>query len=152
MGQNFKVIVDYAHTPNGYLNLFELTKTLKANKTIIVAGSAGERDPYKRPKVGNVVVENATHAIFTYEDPRSEDPEDIIDDLTKEVIDKQDKFVRIVDRKEAIKYAINIAEEKDMVLILGKGNETYETLKNGKIYFNDIEEAKNALKEITVKL
>ena len=152
LGQNFKVIVDYAHTPNGYLNLFELTKTLKANKTIIVAGSAGERDKEKRPVMGKILVDNADLVVFTYEDPRSEDPEDIIDDLTKEVMDKQDKFVRIVNRKDAIKYAINIAEEGDMVLILGKGNETYETLKNGKIYFNDIEEAKNALKEITVKL
>ena len=152
LGQNFKVIVDYAHTPNGYLNLFELTKTLKANRTIIVAGSAGERDKEKRPVMGKILVDNADLVVFTYEDPRSEDPEDIIDDLTKEVMDKQDKFIRIVDRKDAIKYAINIAEEKDMILILGKGNETYETLKNGKIYFNDIEEAKNALKEITVKL
>jgi len=152
LGQDFKVIVDYAHTPNGYLNLFELTKTLKANKTIIVAGSAGERDKEKRPVMGKILVDNADLVVFTYEDPRSENPEDIIDDLTKEVMDKQDKFVRIVDRKEAIKYAINVAEEGDMVLILGKGNETYETLKDGKIYFNDVEEATNALKEVTVKL
>lgn len=152
LGQNFKVIVDYAHTPNGYLNLFELTKTLKSNRTIVVAGSAGERDKEKRPVMGKILVDNASYVIFTYEDPRSEDPKDIIDDLTREVMDKQDKFEIVIDRKEAIQRAIEIAEKGDMVLILGKGNETYETLKDGKIYFNDIEEAKNALQEIKEKV
>ena len=147
LGQNFKVIVDYAHTPNGYLNLFELTKTLDAKRTIIVAGSAGERDKTKRPIMGKILVDNADYVIFTYEDPRSEDPKDIINDLTSEVLDKQDKFKVIVDRSKAIKEGIFIADKGDMVLILGKGNETYETLKNGKIYFNDVEEAKKSLKE-----
>lgn len=147
LGQDFKVIVDYAHTPNGYLNLFELTKTLNANRTIIVAGSAGERDKTKRPIMGKILVDNADYVIFTYEDPRSEDPSDIIDDLTSEVLDKSDKFEKLVDRSSAIKKAIDIACKNDMVLILGKGNETYETMKDGKVYFNDIEEAKKALGE-----
>ncbi len=147
LGQDFKVIVDYAHTPNGYLNLFELTRTLKSNRTIIVAGSAGERDKTKRPTMGKILVDNADLVIFTYEDPRSEDPNDIIDDLTSEVMDKQDKFERVTDRHEAIKHAIDIAKKGDMVLVLGKGDETYECLKDGKIYFNDIEEVKNALKD-----
>jgi len=147
LGQDFKVIVDYAHTPNGYLNLFELTRTLKSNRTIIVAGSAGERDKEKRPIMGKILVDNADYVIFTYEDPRSEDPNDIIDDLTSDVLDYSDKFERVVDRHEAIKRAIDIAEAGDMVLVLGKGDETYETLKDGKIYFNDIEEVKSALEE-----
>ena len=147
MNQDFKVIVDYAHTPNGYLNLFELTKTLNAKRTIIVAGSAGERDKTKRPLMGSILVNNADLVVFTYEDPRSEDPNDIIDDLTSEVLDKKDKFIRIVDREEAINYAINEAKTGDMVLILGKGNETYEALKDGKIYFNDVECAKKALEK-----
>jgi UDP-N-acetylmuramyl tripeptide synthase len=147
MNQDFKVIVDYAHTPNGYLNLFELTKTLNAKRTIIVAGSAGERDKTKRPLMGSILVNNADLVVFTYEDPRSEDPNDIIDDLTSEVLDKKDKFIRIVDREEAINYAINEAKTDDMVLILGKGNETYEALKDGKIYFNDVECAKKALEK-----
>ncbi len=147
MNQDFKVIVDYAHTPNGYLNLFELTKTLNAKRTIIVAGSAGERDKTKRPLMGSILVNNADLVVFTYEDPRSEDPNDIIDDLTSEVLDKKDKFIRIVDREEAINYAINEAKTGDMVLILGKGNETYEALKDGKIYFNDVECTKKALEK-----
>ena len=147
LGQDFKVIVDYAHTPNGYLNLFELTKTINVNRTIIVAGSAGERDRAKRPIMGKILVDNADLVIFTYEDPRSEDPNDIIDELTSKIMDKQDKFVRIVDRSEAIKYAIDIAEKNDMVLILGKGTETYEALKDGKIHFSDLEEAIKHIKE-----
>lgn len=147
LGQNFKVIVDYAHTPNGYLNLFELTKTLNAKRTIVVAGSAGERDKEKRPIMGKILVDYADYVIFTYEDPRSEEPIDIINDLTREVMDKENKFEIIIDRSLAIKKAIDIAEKNDMVLILGKGNETYETLKNGKIYFNDVEEALKSLKD-----
>ena len=147
LGQDFKVIVDYAHTPNGYLNLFDFTKTLKTRKTIIVAGSAGERDATKRPTMGTILVNHADHVIFTYEDPRTEDPSDIIDQMTSEVKDKKEKWEKVVDRHEAIKKAINIAESGDMVLILGKGNETYETLGREKIYFNDEEEARNALKE-----
>ena len=146
LGQDYKVIVDYAHTPNGYHNLFALVNTLKFKRTIIVAGSAGERDHAKRSVMGKILVENADHVIFTYEDPRSEDPNDIIDDLTSEITHLQDKYERVVDRKAAIKKAINMAKKNDMILILGKGNETYEVLKDGKIYFNDIEEAKKAIK------
>lgn len=147
LGQDYKVIVDYAHTPNGYLNLFEFTKTLKTRRTIIVAGSAGERDATKRPTMGSILVNNADYVIFTYEDPRTENPSDIIDQMTSEVMDKKEKWEKLVDRHEAIKKAINIAEKGDMVLILGKGNETYETIGKEKIYFNDKEEAENALKE-----
>jgi UDP-N-acetylmuramoyl-L-alanyl-D-glutamate--2,6-diaminopimelate ligase len=125
---------------------------LDINRSIVVIGQAGERDYLKRPQVGEVVVNNATYAIFTYEDPRSEDPVNICNDIVQTFKDTKDNFEIIIDRREAIQKAIDMAQEKDMVLILGKGNETYETLKNGKIYFNDIEEAKNALKEITVKL
>ena len=70
----YYVMVDYAHTPNGISRLLNFVHTLDINRSIVVIGQAGERDNLKRPKVGNVVVENATYAIFTYEDPRSEDP------------------------------------------------------------------------------
>jgi UDP-N-acetylmuramoyl-L-alanyl-D-glutamate--2,6-diaminopimelate ligase len=145
LGQDFKVIVDYAHTPNGYLNLFELTKTLGARKTIIVAGSAGERDATKRPTMGSILVNNADYVIFTLEDPRTEDPSDIIDQMTSTVMESHEKWEKIVDRHEAIKKAVDIAGPNDMVLILGKGNETYETIGRERIYFNDVEEAHKAL-------
>ena len=151
-GQNFSAIVDYAHTPNGYLKLFEFLNTVKKNRTIIVAGSAGERDHDKRPIMGEILVNNSDFVIFTYEDPRTEDPNDIIDDLTRNVMDKKEKFTRIVDRHDAIVEAINIAKEGDLVLVLGKGNETYEAIGREKIYFNDIEEVNNALDNLLQKI
>ena len=141
----YYVMVDYAHTPNGISKLLNFVHTLDINRSIVVIGQAGERDYLKRPKVGNVVVENATYAIFTYEDPRSEDPKDICNDIIAECKDTHDNFEIVVDRREAIQKAIDMAQEKDMVLILGKGNETYEKLKTETIYFNDIEEAYQAV-------
>ncbi len=145
VGQNFTVMVDYAHTPNGIENILRFVHTLDVNRSIVVIGSAGERDYLKRPIMGKTVVNNASYAIFTYEDPRSEDPKSIIDMMVSEIEDKS-KYEIVVDRREAIERAINIAEENDIVLILGKGNETYEKLKTETIYFNDEEEAMNALK------
>ena len=143
----YYVMVDYAHTPNGISKLLNFVHTLDINRSIVVIGQAGERDPYKRPKVGNVVVENATYAIFTYEDPRSEDPQKVCEDIISELKDTHDNYEIVIDRREAIEKAINMAEEKDMVLILGKGNETYEKLKDETIYFNDVEEAYDAVKK-----
>jgi len=147
----YYVMVDYAHTPNGIANLLSFVHTLNINRSIVVIGQAGERDPFKRPKVGNVVVENASYAIFTYEDPRSEDPAKICEDIISELKTKHTNYEIVLDRREAIQKAINMAQDNDMVLILGKGNETYEKLKNETIYFNDIEEAYNAVAKRKIK-
>ncbi len=141
----YYVMVDYAHTPNGINKLLNFVHTLDIHRSIVVIGQAGERDYLKRPKVGNVVVENASYAIFTYEDPRSEDPKDICEDIIKELKETHQNYEIVLDRREAIQKAVDMAEEKDMVLILGKGNETYEKLKDKTIYFNDIEEAYQAV-------
>ena len=144
-GQKFHVMIDYAHTPNGIQNLLKFVHTLDINRSIVVIGSAGERDFLKRPVMGKTVTDNASYAIFTYEDPRSERPEDIINMLVSDIQDKS-KYEIVVDRSLAIKRAIDIAGENDMVLVLGKGNETYEKLKDKTIYFNDIEEATKYVK------
>jgi UDP-N-acetylmuramoyl-L-alanyl-D-glutamate--2,6-diaminopimelate ligase len=147
----YYVMVDYAHTPNGITNLLNFVHTLDIKRSIVVIGQAGERDATKRPKVGNAVVENATYAIFCYEDPRSEDPQAICEDIIRELKETHDNYEIVIDRREAIKKAVNMAEAGDMVLVLGKGNETYEKLKTGTIYFNDIEEAYNAVAERKLK-
>ncbi len=147
----YYVMVDYAHTPNGIAKLLNFVHTLDIGHSIVVIGQAGERDPYKRPKVGNVVVENASYAIFTYEDPRSEDPMAICEDIIKELKETHTNYEIVLDRREAIQKAINMAQDNDMVLILGKGNETYEKLKDGTIYFNDIEEAYQAVVNRKIK-
>lgn len=141
----YYVMVDYAHTPNGITKLLNFVHTLDINRSIVVIGQAGERDYIKRPQVGEVVVKNATHAIFTYEDPRSEDPKAICDDIVKTVKDTYHNYEIVIDRREAIQKAVDMAGEKDMVLILGKGNETYQKLKTETIYFNDEEEAYQAV-------
>ena len=146
LGQNYKVMVDYAHTPNGIQSILDFVRVLDVNRAIVVIGSAGERDYKKRPIMGKTVVNNADYAIFTYEDPRSEDPLDIAKQMASEIEDTS-KYEIVVDRSEAIKKAINMAHENDIVLILGKGNETYEKLKDKTIYFNDIEEAKKWITE-----
>lgn len=96
--------------------------------------------------MGKTVVENADYAIFTYEDPRSEDPYEIIKQMVSQIKDDS-KYEIVIDRSLAIKRAIDIAKENDIVLVLGKGNETYEKLKDEVIYFNDIEETKKWLLE-----
>ncbi|MDO4500237.1 MAG: UDP-N-acetylmuramoyl-L-alanyl-D-glutamate--2,6-diaminopimelate ligase [Erysipelotrichaceae bacterium] len=146
MGQNFYVLVDYAHTPNGLTRLFEFTNLLKVNRKIVVTGNAGGRDASKRKYVGELCVNNNDHVIFCYEDPRFEDPLNVIKDLTELVQDKNN-YETVVDRGEAIAKAINIAEENDLVMILGKGNEDWEEIQGEFIEFNDINEAKKALKK-----
>ena len=146
-GQDFNVMVDYAHTTNGVYKLLEFVRSLPVKRIITVIGQAGERDHSKRCKVGKIVSDNSDLAVFTYEDPRSEDPKDIIDMMMKDVT--KDNVKVIIDRSEAIKYAIDTALKDDIVLVLGKGNETYEKIKTGKIYFNDVEEC---IKSIENKL
>ena len=143
-GQHFSVMVDYAHTPNGISNLLDFVQLIEHKRIIVVIGQAGERDAYKRKTVGKIVATKADLAVFCYEDPRSEDPKDIIDMMCEEIRDR-DNYKVIIDRAEAIKYAIDEANDGDIVLILGKGNETYQKLKTGKIYFNDEEEAIKSL-------
>ena len=151
LGQKYKVMVDYAHTPNGIKSVLDFVKVLDINRSIVVIGSAGERDSKKRPEMGKIVLENADYAIFTYEDPRSEDPLDIIKEMISEAKDLKNYEI-VVDRSLAIKRAIDLAEKDDIVLILGKGNENYEKLKNKTIYFNDIEEAKKWILEKKVEI
>ena len=147
----YYVMVDYAHTPNGITNLLNFVHTLNINRSIVVIGQAGERDYLKRPKVGNVVVANASYAIFTYEDPRSEDPAKICEDIISELKATNTNYEIVIDRRKAIQKAVDMAKDNDMVLILGKGNETYEKLKDKTIYFNDIEEAYNAVASRKIK-
>lgn len=146
LGQNFRVLIDYAHTPNGIENLLKFVNTLDINRSIVVIGSAGHRDFIKRPIMGKAVIDNASYAIFTYEDPRTEDPLSIINMLVADIKDTS-RYEIIVDRSEAIKRAIDLAGENDMVLVLGKGNENHQILKDETIYFNDKEEAIKWTKE-----
>ena len=141
---NYYVMVDYAHTPNGVTKLLEYVRSLDYNRIITVTGQAGERDKEKRPIVGKIITLNSDYAIFTSEDPRGENPIDICNDIVRDV-KKETNYEIIIDRKEAIKKAISMAKENDIVLILGKGNESYQKIGTEKVYFNDIEEVKKII-------
>jgi UDP-N-acetylmuramoyl-L-alanyl-D-glutamate--2,6-diaminopimelate ligase len=136
-------IVDYAHTPDALLNvLATIRKIRQGNEQVItVVGCGGDRDKTKRPVMAQVACEFSDRAIFTSDNPRSEDAEDIINDMT---IGLESRYKRrqlsITDRREAIKTAVSMAQPKDIILVAGKGHEKYQEIKGVKHHFDDKEE------------
>lgn len=142
----FEVIVDYAHTPDGVKNVLETARQIVRGKVITVFGCGGDRDHSKRPIMGKLAAELSDIVIATSDNPRTEDPEKILDDIERGIGDK--KHERIADRRAAIVRAIELAESGDVVLILGKGHETYQLLNTGRIHFDDREVAREAITEV----
>ena len=150
-GQDFAVVVDYAHTPDGLQNILETAKGIKENRIIIVFGCGGDRDATKRPIMGRIAAEYGDRIYVTSDNPRTEDPIQIVKDVevgVKEALRDGTSYEVIVDRREAINHAIHDAKAGDIVIIAGKGHENYQILKNETIHFDDREEARQALKEI----
>ncbi|MFI8686367.1 UDP-N-acetylmuramoyl-L-alanyl-D-glutamate--2,6-diaminopimelate ligase [Rossellomorea sp. NPDC077527] len=143
-GQPFSVIVDYAHTPDGLKNVLETIQTIVAGKVIVVVGCGGDRDRIKRPIMAEIACDYGDYAIFTSDNPRTEDPVGILKDMESGVFGKQ--YQLIVDRKEAIKVALNRAQPGDVVLIAGKGHETYQIIGNNVYDFDDREVARHFIK------
>ena len=141
----FEVIVDYAHTPDGVKNVLLTARQIAKGKIITVFGCGGDRDHSKRPIMGKLAAKFSDVVIATSDNPRTEDPEKILDDIEVGIGDKIHE--RIVDRRAAIFRAIELAEADDIVLILGKGHETYQILNTGTIHFDDREVANEAIKE-----
>ena len=119
----YTVILDYAHTTDALNNILTFLNMVKDARIITVTGSAGGRESAKRPLMGKVVLEKSDYVIFTMDDPRYEDPNKIIDDLVSE--SDKTNYIRVVDRKNAIYKALDMAEDKDIVLIAGKGRDDY---------------------------
>jgi UDP-N-acetylmuramoyl-L-alanyl-D-glutamate--2,6-diaminopimelate ligase len=133
-------IVDYAHTPDALINvLATIQKLRKGHEQIItVVGCGGDRDKTKRPLMGAAACEYSDKAIFTSDNPRSEDPEQILLDMEAGLnTAAKRKYTKIADRKEAIRTAINLARPEDIVLIAGKGHEKYQEIKGVKYPFDD---------------
>ncbi len=144
--KGYKVFVDYAHTPDALEHLLLAANSIKKSRIITVFGCGGDRDRGKRPLMGKVVEELSDVAIVTSDNPRTEDPMAIIEDI-KKGLDKNNHLI-IPDRKEAIYKAIEMADEDDIVLIAGKGHEDYQILKDRVIHFDDKEVALKAIEEI----
>lgn len=132
-GQKYDIVLDYAHTINGVSSILKAFSNY--DNIIVVTGSAGGRDTEKRRIIGKNVIDNSDIAIFTMDDPRYEDVDEIIDQM---VGDEKD-YYRIVDREDAIKYALSIAHPGSVVLILGKGRDNYMAIKDKKIHYSDYE-------------
>lgn len=146
-GQDFSLIVDYAHTPDGVENVLRTAREIAKRKIIAVFGCGGDRDRTKRPIMGRLAAELADVVIATSDNPRSEDPEFILSEVeagVKEAIGKK-HHEKITDRRHAIFRAVALAETDDIVIILGKGHENYQILKDKTIHFDDKEVAREAV-------
>ncbi len=147
-GQPFSVIVDYAHTDDALTNILRASKTVTKSKVILVFGCGGDRDRGKRPRMGEVAITGADQIIVTSDNPRTEDPDKIIDDICRgfpENAQENTDYIRIPDRRKAIEYSIKIAQPGDLILIAGKGHENYQVLSTETIPFDDREIASSAL-------
>ena len=131
------IIIDYAHTPDGVLNILTNIMNFKHNKIITIIGCGGNRDKTKRNKMGYITCKYSNSVIFTNDNPRYEDEKDIMNDITNNL--KFNNYKVIYDRKEAIKKGISLLNKNDILLILGKGHEEYQIIKDKKIYFSDYE-------------
>ena len=146
LGQSFSVFVDYAHTEDALKNIISALRNLTGKRIIVVFGCGGDRDKTKRPKMGRVVTELADFAIITSDNPRSEDPLKIIAEIKKGI--RRSNYSVMPDRHEAIKESLSLAKAGDIVLLAGKGHETYQVLKDMTVHFDDREVVKECLKSV----
>lgn len=134
---DFNVIIDFAHTPEGIKEALKAIDRFSEGRKIIVFGAGGDRDKSKRPEMGKIAGENSDLVIITSDNPRNEEAEDIANDIVQGLIETTSDYVVILDRKEAINYAIMNSVSKDTILISGKGHEDSITIKGIKIPFDE---------------
>ena len=144
--RDFTVIVDYAHTGDALENILKSINEFKANRVITVFGCGGDRDKTKRPIMGGIAEKYSDIVIVTSDNPRTEDPEEIIKDIVVGLT-KENHIIEI-HREKAIEKAISLAEKNDIILIAGKGHENYQVIGREKIHFDDKEEVIKAIKKI----
>lgn len=142
-GQGFGVIVDYAHTPDSLENVLQTIRAFSTQKVYVVVGCGGDRDRAKRPLMANMALQYADLALFTADNPRTEDPDTILEDMIKG--QEQHHYEVIPDRKAAIQHAIELAHDDDIILIAGKGHETYQEINQIKYDFDDRKIAREAI-------
>ncbi|MFP4365367.1 MAG: UDP-N-acetylmuramoyl-L-alanyl-D-glutamate--2,6-diaminopimelate ligase [Spirochaetia bacterium] len=148
MGQEFNVIIDYAHTPGSFSKLFPMMRKTCTGKIIAVFGSAGERDTEKRPIQGKIASQFSDIIILTNEDPRLEDEITILDEIAAGCTLSQEAIYKIPERTKAIRKAFSLASTGDTVLLLGKGHESSIIYSEGPVYWNEEEAAQNALADL----
>jgi UDP-N-acetylmuramoyl-L-alanyl-D-glutamate--2,6-diaminopimelate ligase len=145
--KGYIAIVDYAHAPDGLENVLQSMKGFAPKRIITVFGCGGDRDKSKRPIMGEIGGRYSDYCIITSDNPRTEDPEQILDGVENGIQKTKCPYLRILDRRQAIHKALEIAEKEDLVLVAGKGHEDYQIIGKDKIHFDDAEEIKNYIKE-----
>lgn len=148
---NITLIIDYAHTPDALKNVLETINDIRTkNESLItVIGCGGDRDKDKRPKMGKIASVLSSKVIFTSDNPRHEDPELIISEMEEGVEPhNHNKIISITNRKQAIKTACQLASSGDIILVAGKGHETYQDIKGEKTHFSDVEVAHEFIKDL----
>lgn len=142
----YDIIVDYAHTPDGLDNVLRTARDFTKGNLISVYGCGGDRDKTKRPIMGKIGTELSDFAIITSDNPRTEDPFSIIDDIVEGI--NKDNYTVVENRREAIKKAMTMAKEHDVIVIAGKGHEDYQILKDKTIHFDEREVIKEIIEEL----
>ena len=147
-GKDYSILIDYAHTPDGLENVLSSVKDFCKGRVISVFGCGGDRDPIKRPIMGEIGVKLADFAIITSDNPRTEDPLAIIDDILKGVKAGMGPYVVVPERRTAIRYAMDIAKKDDIIVLAGKGHETYQEINGVKYHLDEREEVAAYLAEM----
>ncbi|QRG65767.1 UDP-N-acetylmuramoyl-L-alanyl-D-glutamate--2,6-diaminopimelate ligase [Brevibacillus choshinensis] len=145
-GQPFAVLVDYSHTPDSLENALMTVKEFAKQRTFCIVGCGGDRDRTKRPIMAQIATRYADRTVLTSDNPRSEEPQAILDDMLAGLAAvSKDRYIAIADRREAINYAVSEAKPGDVILIAGKGHETYQIIKDQVLPFDDREVAREAI-------
>ncbi len=147
-GKDFTVVIDYAHTPDGLENILRSLNEIKEGRLVTLFGCGGDRDKTKRPLMGTIAASYSDYVIVTSDNPRTEEPSEIIKDILSGINDVKIPVISIENRIEAIEYAIKNAQSGDMILLAGKGHETYQILKNSTIHLDEREIVANALNDL----
>jgi len=146
-GQNFTIIVDYSHTPDSLENCLKTAREFAQGRIITVFGCGGDRDKTKRPIMGEVAARLSDFVVVTSDNPRTEKPSDIIADIVPGILKAMEphQFVEMVDRREAIKIALEEAKAHDVVIIAGKGHEDYQIIGSQVLSFDDHQVAREII-------
>lgn len=137
--RDFTIIIDYAHSPDGLENIISSLKEIADGRVVTVFGCGGDRDKTKRPKMGKIAAELSDFCVVTSDNPRSENPSAIIDDILAGMKGINTPYKVVEQRRDAIEFAIKNAKPKDIILLAGKGHETYQILPTGTIHFDERE-------------
>ncbi|MCF7855096.1 MAG: UDP-N-acetylmuramoyl-L-alanyl-D-glutamate--2,6-diaminopimelate ligase [Candidatus Pacebacteria bacterium] len=144
--RGIRALVDYAHTDDALCNVLTTLRELEPNKLIVVFGCGGDRDKTKRPRMGEVASRLADRVIVTSDNPRSEDPQDILSDIRRGIPENAE-VEYVVDRRQAIHEAVRNAAPGDLILVAGKGHETYQEVAGSQLPFSDVEETRKAMQD-----